>query len=102
MCQIVGFDASGVKPSGKVCAIAQASHCGGQSSIQGQVMSNLWGEVALGKFFCEYFGSPYQFLFRRLPLMSSGAGKVGPLRAYVPAGPSRIPLYAKIKYFQFY
>jgi hypothetical protein len=37
------------------------------------------GEVALGKFFCEYIGLPYQFSFHGLLSMSSGAGTVGPL-----------------------
>jgi hypothetical protein len=52
-------------------------------------------EVALGKFFSEYFGFPCQFSFHRLlhirHHLSSGAGTIGQLVADVPSGLSLTP-----------
>jgi hypothetical protein len=50
--------------------------------------------VALGQFFCEYFGFPCQFSFHRLLHIhhtSSGAGTMGQLVADVPSGLSLTP-----------
>jgi hypothetical protein len=50
--------------------------------------------VALGQVFSEYFGFPYQFSFHRvlhINHLSSVAGKIGQLLAYVPSGLSLTP-----------